>query len=92
MTAPAPTPPLVVRARLRLRWARRRARYAAARHLARVVALLDPPTEHIERARVADLALLGVPPLDRSTLSDRPELHVIRAALPPVPARREDTR
>jgi hypothetical protein len=62
MTAPAPSPPLLVRARLRLRWARRRARYAAARHLRRLTALLDPPPEHIERARVADLALLGVPP------------------------------
>lgn len=52
MSAPAPVPPLLVRARLRLRWARRRARYAAARHLRRLTALLDPPPEHIERARV----------------------------------------
>lgn len=77
MTAPAPTPPLVVRARLRLRWARRRARYAAARHLRRLVALLDPPPEHIERARVDHYRAGGI---------------VINLDPPPRPPRDPDPR
>lgn len=52
MTFPAPCSPWSVRQRLRARNARRQAVRAVARLLAALAARLDPPAEHLARARV----------------------------------------
>lgn len=78
MTSRLPSPPPLVRARLRLRGARHRAALATAAGLRRLIALLDPPPEVVTRAITADGIRRAEGTGHPSTLSGRPRLTVLR--------------